>query len=213
MIEKISNENENNGILKFFSDKIHCLVSVISVTKEEDFLQSYKNSGIQIEEDKIIILDVGNLKKAKNIRVWRELSINNKKTPIVLTDTNFLITSKIHIIGISGINYIPVGIYYKDNSSEEIWSAGAIRLNTSKNDLTNLGYIFSIFAGIYGEGEIQVMIGPTTSTNKDIFESVKEKVENEIKTMENKVKEVKIYCCETKYEIDRDIKTIFYFNL
>ncbi len=213
MIEKISNKN-NNEILKYFSNKIHCL---ISISKEKDFLQSYKNSGIQIEEE-MIILDVRDLKRAKNIRIWFEFSRNNKKTPIVLTDANFLITSRIRIIGITSTNnYIPVGIYYKNNLSEEIWSAGAIRLNKLKNDLTNLRSIF-IICGIYGEGEIQVMIGPTASINKSIFESVIETVE--IETMKNEIKEAKIYCCEyceTEGEIDRDMernmKTIFYFNL
>lgn len=199
MIKRILGNNDNN-ILRFFTDRIHCLVSL---SAEEDFLKPYENAGIKIKE--IVIIDVRNLKRAKNIRVWFQFGVSNKKAPFILADAHFLLTSKKPILGISGINYIPLGIYFKDPDGEEIWSVGAIRKEKIKQDIENFKNLLSIFQFIYCKGEAEIMIGPSCLDTNPILE-----------ILENIGKELSIidiyYCDGSDCFLGEEFNTIFYFK-
>ncbi|MGB9680622.1 MAG: hypothetical protein ACP5OX_01470 [Minisyncoccia bacterium] len=202
IIKRILGNNENN-ILRFFTDRIHCLVSL---NAENDFLKSYENAGIKVNEivNEIVILDVS-LKRARNIRIWF-LRGSNNQAPLILTDTHFLLTTKKAIIGIRGIDYIPLGIYFNDQNGEGIWGAGAIRKEKA-TDIDNLRNLLSIFQFIYGKGEMKILIGPTHLDVKPILEIIKE-IGQELN--------LEVYCCDLNDLLNdllkTEFKTIFYFK-
>ena len=194
-------KEEYGGILRLFGDEMYCFVSEDT---QEDFLKPFIDSGLEIDKERLVILDTTNRKRAKYIILLLEVSNRNQ---ILYKNADFIITSKKPLIGIIGNNYVPIGIYLKEQSGEAIWAAGAIRKDAENQDIFNFRNLFSIFEGMYGERKIKVMIGPTANNTDFILDFLKEINNNNVES---------IYYCDYVADSGTGIdkfktKTIFYF--
>jgi len=190
------------GVTRCLGEEISCFWHNSKDKDDNDFVSPFKNSGLNIEEEEVVILDTAS-KKADSIFI-----LSKKPQIITYTRASFLLTSQKRYIGIKGKNAIPLAIYYL-NGPEKIWVAGIVRNDKKEIDLRNLSTIFLIL-NMEMSGSINIMIGPSLiNTNNFLIDFLEREI------LEREIAVDKIYQCQLEPVIEPvnvNFKVIFYFR-